>query len=144
MPERLAAAINDLSGEVHQLRTQVEGERDDRRAERRRDQRRNLLLMLAAVVVVLLIVAVPILVNRHDLNRSSDQLRGIIATDCPQHKALGESPILPWTTQLGRDLVLFNRASYQRKCLGRPGFGPLKPPDPDLARPIEPSPAPTR
>lgn len=65
-----------------------------------------------------------------------------IVADCPQNKALGEADILPQTTKFGRDIVEYNRRAYEIKCLGRDHFGPLKPADPDLARPIQPSPSP--
>lgn len=138
VPENLARAIDELTRGVGGLRTEVQGERADRLKERKRDRRQFATILLTVVLAA----TVAIIWNRYTVNRSADQLRQTIQADCPQHKALGESEIQPWTSQFGRDIVEYNRRAYEIKCLGRDGYGPLKSPDPDLARPIQPSPPP--
>jgi len=138
VPENLARAIDELSGEVRELKVEVQGERADRKAEQKRERWR-LLAIFGTGLLSLLLVG---LWNRYSVNHSAEQLRQTIQADCPQHKALGEAEIFPWTSQFGRDILEYNRRAYEIKCQGRNGYGPLKPADPDLSKPIQPSPSP--
>lgn len=56
MPEKLAAAIDGLSDEVHELRTQVAGERADRVEGQRRERRRMIAMFVIGLVVTILAV----------------------------------------------------------------------------------------
>lgn len=109
-----------------------------------RDLRRRFMLPVwVALAVGAVLVLVGYLYVNNRVQANARLLQAQIVADCPQNKALGEADIPPQTTKFGRDIVRFNRRAYEIKCLGRDGFGPLKPADPDLSKPIPPAPSPT-
>ena len=145
VPEDLARSVDGYAQEVRSLREEVHGAREDWQAKRSRDWRVFGAMFAALVLLGVAVVVLGVFGYRYvnyRVDRNSDSIREQIQADCPQHKAFGEADIMPWTTKFGRDLVVFNRRAYAVKCQGKDGFGPLRPPDPDLSRPVRPSPTP--
>jgi hypothetical protein len=76
------------------------------------------------------------------IDKNTREIRMLIQADCPFYRDLANSPIEPWTGQLGRNLVRDARIAYDSNCAEK--FGSLDPIDPDLLKPQKPSPTPGR
>jgi hypothetical protein len=73
VPENLARAIDELSGEVRELKKEVQGERADRKAEQKRERWRLIIMFTTGLLVTILALGSLAVWNRHSIQVSNQK-----------------------------------------------------------------------
>ena len=79
MPENLARAIDELSGEVRALKLEVQGERSDRKAEQKRERWRLIIMFTTGLLVTILALGSLAVWNRHSIQVNNSKYCALLA-----------------------------------------------------------------